>query len=60
MTHHCWPWYVNSAVLLASGMVTASCAVLLGWMAGQSHEDYRPALNFCLDLLGLFGNGCYR
>lgn len=60
MTHRCWPWYVNHAVLLACGVVTTVGVIAIGWAAGLSHQTYRPAMSFCLEILGLFGNGCWR
>lgn len=59
MTHQCWPRYVNSAVMLACSIVVVQGIVVLGWMIGQSHRVYVPAMGFCVDLLGPFGNGCY-
>lgn len=59
MTHRCWPRYVNDAVLLACGIVTAQGIVVLGWMIGQSNRTYVPAMSFCVDVLGPFGPGCY-
>jgi hypothetical protein len=51
---------VNDAVLLACGVVTTVGVIAIGWAAGLSHQTYRPAMSFCLEILGLFGNGCWR
>lgn len=59
MTHRCWPHYVSEAVLLACAVVITQGIVALGWMIAQTQQHYTPAMNFCVDVLGPFGNGCY-
>lgn len=59
MTHHCWPRYVSEAVMLACSVVITQGIVVLGWMIGQSQHAYVPAMGFCIEVWGPFGNGCY-